>query len=113
MRHLTRTVIQRRGYRVFEARSGVEGLSIWAEHAPEISLVLTDMVMPGGISGRQLGDQLRMEKSDLKVVYTSGHCPDGLSQGLKLNEGINFLAKPYRSDKLLDIIRRALDEISG
>jgi CheY-like chemotaxis protein len=52
LRRLARTVIQRHGYCVYEAGSGEEALSVWAEHGEEISLLLTDMVMPGGISGR-------------------------------------------------------------
>ena len=111
LRRLARTVLQRHGYRVYEAGSGEEALPVWAEHAHEIILLLTDMVMPGGISGRELGHKLQREKDDLKVIYTSGYSPEGASQDLMLKDGDNFLAKPYRPDTLLQIIRHALEEI--
>ena len=109
LRRLARTVILRHGYRVHEASSGVEALSIWGEHGTEINLVLTDMVMPGGISGRELGERLRLEKDNLKIIYTSGYSQDAFRQNLCLNEGVNFLAKPYHADHLMQTIRRALD----
>ena len=97
MRHLTRTVIQRRGYRVFEARSGVEGLSIWAEHAPEISLVLTDMVMPGGLDGIGLAREIRRRFPGLPILLTTGYS-DAADQAIA--EGLTPLAKPYAVDAL-------------
>jgi CheY-like chemotaxis protein len=110
LRRLARTVLQRHGYRVYEAGSGVEALSVWNEHGLEINLLLTDMIMPGGLSGRELAAQLREKKSDLKIIYTTGYSPDVMSQNLMLSEGKNFLPKPYHPDKLIQIIRRCLDE---
>jgi signal transduction histidine kinase len=109
LRRLARTVIQRQGYRVYEAASGTEALAVWKEHGPEINLLLTDMVMPGGMTGWELAEQLRTEKNDLKVIYSSGYNPEAVSQNLPLKEGANFLAKPYHPDKLLRIIRQCLD----
>ncbi len=109
LRRLTRTVIQRQGYHVHEAASGTEALAVWNEHGPEIHLLLTDMIMPGGMSGRDLAEQLRTKKADLKIIYSSGYSPEVVSQNLPLKEGVNFLAKPYHPDKLLRIIRQCLD----
>jgi len=94
LRRLARTVIQRHGYCVYEAGSGEEALSVWAEHGEEISLLLTDMVMPGGISGRDLGDKLQREKNNLTVIYTSGYSPEGVSQDLIFKDGDNFWPNP-------------------
>ena len=113
LRRLALRVLQRHGYRVYEADSGVEALSVWAEHGLEINLLLTDMIMPGGVSGRALAGQLQGEKNDLKIIFTSGYSPDAVSQDLVLKEGVNFLAKPYHPDKLIQIMRRALDEGSS
>jgi signal transduction histidine kinase len=110
LRRLARTVLQRRGYRVYEACSGAEALSVWEAHGSEVDLLLTDMVMPGGVSGRELAEQLRGKKSDLKIIYTTGYSPDAISPDLALQEGMNFLAKPYHPDKLIQIIRQRLDE---
>jgi len=110
LRRLARTVLQRHGYCIHEACSGAEALSVWSGHASKIDLLVTDMIMPGGISGRQLADQLQHERGDLKVIYTTGYSPDTISQDLALEEGVNFLAKPYPSEKLAQIVRRRLDE---
>ena len=110
LRRLTRIVLQRQGYRVHEASSGVEALTVWAEHGPQINLLLTDMIMPGGLSGRELAVQLREKKNGLKIIYTSGYSPDTISHDLILIEGMNFLPKPYHPDKLIQIVRQCLDE---
>ncbi|MDR3458332.1 MAG: response regulator [Verrucomicrobiae bacterium] len=110
LRRLARTILQRHGYRIYEASSGTEGLALWSKHAAEINLLVTDMIMPGGMSGRQLADNLLRDRNDLKVIYTTGYSPDTISQNLVLEEGVNFLPKPYHSEKLIQIIRRRLDE---
>jgi len=104
--------LQRLGYRVYNAYSGKEALLVWAEHAAEISLLLTDMVMPGELSGRKLAETLRAQKGSLKVIYTSGYSVDALNTDFVLAEGVNFIAKPYKPDKLAHIVRRSLDESS-
>lgn len=113
VRSLVRLIIQRHGYRVLEAGSGVEALSIWDEHGAEIDLLLTDMVMPEGLSGRELAEKILEKKSDLKVIYTSGYSPDVISHNLTLIDGLNFLAKPYHPDSLLRTIRNCLDKPAG
>jgi two-component system NtrC family sensor kinase len=110
LRQLALKVLRRHGYHVYEAASGVEALSVWREHGSEINLVLTDMVMPGGVSGRELAEKLRFEKSDLKIAFTTGYSVDAIGQSLALEEGLNFLAKPYDMHKLALTVRRCLDE---
>ena len=112
VRRLAKAILQRNGYRVFEAGSGVEALTVWKEHQSEIDLLLTDMIMPGGISGRELAERLLLEKPDLKVIYTTGYSLDAMSQALALTDGLNFLPKPYHPNKLLQTTRRCLDERS-
>jgi signal transduction histidine kinase/CheY-like chemotaxis protein len=112
VRRLARAVLQRHGYRVFEAGSGVEALTVWKEHQSEIDLLLTDMIMPGGISGRELAERLLLEKPALKVIYTTGYSLDAMSQTLALTDGLNFLPKPYHPNKLLQTTRHCLDERS-
>jgi signal transduction histidine kinase len=110
LRRLALTVLQRHGYHVYEACSGVEALSVWEAHGPEIKLLLTDMIMPGGLSGRELADQLRKRNDRLKIIYTTGYSPEAIGQNLTLIEGVNYLPKPYHPEKLLQMVRRTLDE---
>jgi PAS domain S-box-containing protein len=97
------------GYRVFEAASGLEALQTLSSHEKRIQLLLTDMVMPGGILGRELAEQLTALDPELKVIYTSGYSPGMAGKDLALLEGHNFLAKPYPPSALLSMVREVLD----
>jgi len=106
---LTRNFLQRHGYHVYEANTGEQALGVWREHANEIDLLLTDMVMPGDVSGRQLAVRLLSEEPSLKVIYTTGYSVDAMDSDHPMEEGLNFLAKPYSPEKLAQTIRRSLD----
>lgn len=110
LRELVQCVLQEHGYRILAASSGVEALRIWNEHHGEIDLLLTDMVMPGGMTGRQLAEQLEPCDSNLKVIFTSGYSQDVVARDFTLNEGINFLPKPYHPPTLVEMVRKCLDE---
>jgi CheY-like chemotaxis protein len=97
------------GYQVFEAVNGVEALEVWKRHRDEIHLLLTDLVMPGGINGRQLGEQLLKENPKLKVIYASGYSAEVVGADFPLEEGVNFLNKPFHTQKLAQTLRRRLD----
>jgi two-component system cell cycle sensor histidine kinase/response regulator CckA len=109
LRRLTRTLLQRSGYRVYDAGSGTEALPVWQQHASEIDLLLTDMIMPDRMSGAGLAKTLRAQKSSLKVIYTTGYSMDALRTDLQLEDGVNFLAKPYSPSRLAQTVRRCLD----
>src|SRR5207302_2817866 len=76
LRLLARQVLECYGYRVLEGATGVEALKLWPQYAQEIDLLLTDMIMPEGISGWELAEKLRAEKPQLKVLCTSGYSLD-------------------------------------
>ena len=97
------------GYHVLEAMNGLEALEVWAKHRGTIHLLLTDLVMPGSMNGRELGERLAAEMPTLKVIYSSGYSAEIAAQGLPLQEGVNFLAKPFPSLKLAQTVRGALD----
>jgi signal transduction histidine kinase len=107
---LAHNILQRQGYQVLDASTGAEALSVWNEHAAKIDLLLTDMVMPGELSGRKLAQALQAQKSRLKVIYTTGYSADALNLDCPLEEGLNFIPKPYTLEKLMHIVRRCLDE---
>jgi len=101
------------GYHMLEAVSGVEAQKVWKQHHKEIDLLLTDMVMPGGMTGKDLAERLLSEKPKLKVIYTSGYSIEVASRDFPLEEGVNFLAKPFGAHKLAQTIREKLDAISA
>lgn len=108
LRELVATVLRSCHYRVFEAKSGVQALQIWQEQQGRIDLLLTDMVMPGGISGSELARRLRAHKSDLRVIYSSGYSSEIIGSNLNENN-FDFLPKPYRAPQLVMRVRKSLD----
>jgi two-component system cell cycle sensor histidine kinase/response regulator CckA len=109
VRQLTRRTLERAGYRVLEASNAVEALRIWAKHEGAIDLLMTDIVMPEGINGRELAERLYVHNPRLRVVLTSGYSADIAGQELSLRPGHAFLQKPATPRFLLDCVRRCLD----
>jgi CheY-like chemotaxis protein len=97
------------GYRVLVAANGQEAIALWAVHQKDIILLLTDLIMPGGFSGFQLARRLQAEKPDLRVVYSSGYSREIADRDLPLDQGINFLAKPFELEDLYRTVRAAID----
>jgi two-component system cell cycle sensor histidine kinase/response regulator CckA len=97
------------GYKTLVAGSGPEALERWAGHDGKIHLLLTDMVMPGGLTGRQVGERLLARDPALKVIYSSGYSPGVAGKDLTHFQDQNFLPKPYSPAKLLDLLRQCLD----
>jgi PAS domain S-box-containing protein len=112
VRGLVKEILQHYHYRVIEAEDGEEALALAREYSNEIVLLLTDMVMPRGISGRDLAQRLLADRPDLKVIYTSGYSTELFDSSLALEEGVNYLPKPYTSGMLAEILRGAL-EVGG
>jgi CheY-like chemotaxis protein len=109
IRDLVRTVLQKYGYRTLEASNGVEALKVWELHRDKIDLLLTDMVMPAGMSGKDLAKRLVAEQQQLKVVYTSGYNCDLLGQEFHVKKDTTFLQKPYQAQFLAKTVRDCLD----
>ncbi len=112
LRNLLRKILQRYGYQVLAASSGVEALQVWQQHDGKIDLLLTDIVMPGGISGRELAQRLQTDHRDLKVIYSSGYSQELNNLQAMDSEGLLFLAKPYSPDQLARVVRSCLDGTS-
>jgi two-component system cell cycle sensor histidine kinase/response regulator CckA len=109
VRQLILSCLHRCGYRVLEAASGPEAVNLAARHAEEIDLLLTDMVMPGGMNGRELAEQLRSKNPTLKVIFSSGYSREMLDPGQKALASEFFLTKPYTPATLTRAVRECLD----
>jgi PAS domain S-box-containing protein len=109
LRASVRNVLSRLGYRVLEASDGASALEVWKQNRDEIHLLLTDMVLPGGINGKELGERLLKENPKLKVIYASGYSAEVASKDFPLEEGVNFLTKPFQAQKLAQTVRQKLD----
>jgi DNA-binding NtrC family response regulator len=107
-----RTSLERYGYQVCTAGSGAEAIKDWSDRINEIDLLITDVVMPDGVSGWELARQLQTRKPVLKILYMSGYTSSmttiesgGIMTGTSL-----FLQKPFKPKKLAEAVRTCLEQ---
>ncbi|MCH7930414.1 MAG: response regulator, partial [Proteobacteria bacterium] len=108
VREIAVALLEEQGYSVLEAEDGPAALKILDEH-PDIDLLLTDVVMPGGMGGPELAQEGRARRPDFKVLYTSGYTENAIVHRGVLNEGVELIGKPYQRDELAQKVRRVLD----
>ncbi|SPF47967.1 PAS/PAC sensor hybrid histidine kinase (fragment) [Syntrophobacter sp. SbD1] len=106
--NLSKTILQMLGYKVIAAHTPVYALHLFEEHPGDLHLLITDVVMPE-MNGRELAEQLRAIRPDLKCLYMSGYTADLIAHRGILDEGVNFIQKPFRSDELAAKVRQVLD----
>ena len=102
-------VLQKSGYQVLEARHGGEALRICQQYQGTVHLVVTDVVMPGGISGRELMQSLLSLYEPIKVLYMSGYTDNAILHQSKLDPGVAFIQKPFPLEALTRKVRELLD----
>ncbi len=108
VRTLTRTILTRRGYQVLEAERGGDAYLLCKSHREPIHLLLTDVIMPK-MNGRELYRQVRELRPDLKVLFMSGYTEDVIAPHGVLEEGTDFIEKPFTVEGLTRKIREVLD----
>jgi two-component system, cell cycle sensor histidine kinase and response regulator CckA len=104
VRHTVARMLERGGHEVWVAGSADEALTVWAAHGARISLLLTDVALGAGANGPALAAQLRAQRADLPVVYTSGL--NTVLGDLQLEEGHDFLQKPFEAAVLHALLAR-------
>jgi PAS domain S-box-containing protein len=107
VRAYVNTQLQSLGYTTLSAANGVEALAI-ADSGAAFDLLFTDVIMPGGLNGRQLAGQMAQRRASLKVLFTSGYTEDTVIHHGRLDSGVLLLAKPYRKLELARMLRLAL-----
>jgi PAS domain S-box-containing protein len=107
VRGLAREILEQFDYRVIEASSGDVAWAGWPPIRAQVDLLLTDMVMPGELSGLELAEKLQADKPSLKIIYSSGYSSELFSSSVQLIEGVNYLPKPYLTSALVSIVRNA------
>jgi CheY-like chemotaxis protein len=107
VRSLTAAQLTGLGYAVIEAPDADEAMSFLGS-TDRIDLLLTDVVLPGIMSGMELAVEARRRRPDVKVVYMSGYAEDVLARDDELNDGIELLQKPFRKVDLAQKVHSAL-----
>lgn len=110
VRDLLVRVLTGRGHKVVSAESADAALRVWDENCDNLDLLLTDIVLPGGMSGRELAVQFQRQKPGLKVLYMSGYINDANDREFMRKGQHQLLQKPFPLDQLLRLVRELLDE---
>jgi DNA-binding NtrC family response regulator len=108
LRTVARQILQRHGYTVLDALDGKSALEQAAAHSGPIHLLLTDVVMPD-MSGRQLAQQIRERRPEMRVLFVSGYTDDAIIRHGILEPGIAFMQKPFSPDALARKVREVLE----
>ena len=109
VRRIACLVLKQNGYEVFPAENGAEALVLWRTHEGRFDLVLTDMVMPGGVSGKDLARTFLSANPGVKILFSSGYSMDLARTKAAGRDNLFVLPKPYDAAELTRVIRKCLD----
>jgi two-component system cell cycle sensor histidine kinase/response regulator CckA len=106
--YMINLVLKRGGYHVLLAKTGTEAMNLVADQKNKVDLLLTDIVLPGGMSGVELAKKLAALQPGLKVLFSTGYDVETVARDVPLMEGVNFLQKPYEPSHLLEMVEKTL-----
>ena len=109
IRSMLTRFLQREGYRLTAAMDGPSALEVWAAAQGQFDLLITDMVMPNGMSGAQLAERLRGQNPRLKAILISGYSPELLDADAGQLKSVRMLMKPFTHEKIIETMREVLD----
>lgn len=107
LRELLEKVLTRAGFKVLSAANPVAAIKLAQGCRDDIDVLLTDIMMPE-MNGMELASELRLDRPDLQVIYMSGYTGEMVARAAKLEKGVNFLPKPVKPDRLLEVIQNRL-----
>ncbi len=108
--NLSKMILEKLGYTVLAARAPGQAIDLVEGHPGDIHLLITDVVMPE-MSGRELAEQLAAIRPNLKCLYMSGYTADLIAHRGILDEGVNFIQKPFGNDDFAARVRQVLDHL--
>ncbi len=111
VRALVCSVLKRFGYRVLEADSGRAALEIWQQQKSSVNLVITDLILPDGVTGQELAQKIIAAQPATKIVYTSGYGAGAVGPNWESSKNVRFLQKPFSVPLLTRIVRECLDGV--
>ncbi len=112
VRDFVATQLRSLGYKTITAADARAAL-IMIDNGQPFDLLFTDVIMPGGMTGRQLADETLKRRPGIKVLYTSGYTDNAIVHHGRLDAGVLLLTKPYRKSQLAKMVRLALGGEAG
>jgi CheY-like chemotaxis protein len=109
VRQLAERVLKEYGYTVLVSSRGTEALEIAASHSDPIQLMITDVIMPGGMNGKQLADRVAQTRPQMKVLFISGYAEASLFSAAEGDGRFQLLEKPFSPLVLIQKVRELLE----
>jgi two-component system, cell cycle sensor histidine kinase and response regulator CckA len=109
---MAKMMLEKIGYRVLAAGTPGEAIGLAEEHTSDIRLLITDVVMPG-MNGRNLAERMQSINPGMKILFMSGYTSDAIAHRGVLDEGVNFIQKPFSMKDIAVKVRDALDALDG
>ena len=106
VREIAVAILEDLGYRVLEAADGEDALRVFGTHAAAIDLLLTDVVLPGKMRGREIAERVTAMRPEVKVLYMSGYTENSIVHHGRLDDGVQFISKPFKRE---DLARKVAD----
>ena len=100
VREIACAILADLGYRVLEAGDGEEGLRVFGLHAADVDLLLTDVVLPGKVRGRELSESIKAIRPEVKVLFMSGYTENSIVHHGRLDDGVQLIGKPFKREQL-------------
>jgi CheY-like chemotaxis protein len=108
VREIAVAILRDLGYRVLEAADGEDGLHVFGAHAAEIDLLLTDVVLPGKIRGREMAERITAIRPEVRVLFMSGYTENSIVHQGRLDDGVQMIGKPFKREDLARKIAEVL-----
>ncbi|WP_449410023.1 CHASE3 domain-containing protein [Methylobacterium komagatae] len=100
VREIACAILADLGYRVLEAADGEEALRVFGVNAASVDLLLTDVVLPGKVRGRELSERVRALRPDVRVLFMSGYTENSIVHHGRLDDGVQLIGKPFKREQL-------------
>jgi len=100
VREIACAILTDLGYRVLEAADGEEALLVFGANTASVDLLLTDVVLPGKVRGRELSERVRMVRPEVKVLFMSGYTENSIVHHGRLDDGVQLIGKPFKREQL-------------
>jgi CheY-like chemotaxis protein len=113
VREIAVAILRSLGYRVLEASDGEEGLRVFGAHAADIDMLLTDVVLPGRVRGRELAERITAIRPQVKVLFMSGYTENSIVHHGRLDDGVQLLGKPFKREHLARKVAEVLGTVAS
>jgi signal transduction histidine kinase/ActR/RegA family two-component response regulator len=100
VREIAIAILSDLGYHVLEAADGEDALRVFGAHASSVDLLLTDVVLPGKVRGREMAERIRSIRPEVRVLFMSGYTENSIVHHGRLDDGVQLIAKPFKREQL-------------